>query len=62
MRQTFDSLEANGLFIHRSCGVIHMKVTLTKQGPKKITSILLVSELLTPELFCSVMKYFIAVL
>ena len=53
MGQTFDSLEANGLFIHRSCGVIHMKVTLTKQGPMKITSILLVSGLLTPELFCS---------
>lgn len=62
MGQTFDSLEANGLFIHRSCGVIHMKVTLTKQSPMKITSILRVSGLLTPELFCSVMKYFIAVL
>ena len=39
-----------------------MKVTLTKQGPMKITSILLVSGFLTPELFCSIMKYFIAVL
>ena len=60
-KSNVNSLEAHGLFIHRSIGVAHIEVTLSKE-PIQIHAIQVYDSVLSPEIFCSIMKYFVEIL
>lgn len=53
-----DSLTAHGLHIHRTIGIIHIQLTLSK-NTMEIAATYLVNGIVHPEVFCVVMKYFI---
>ena len=54
-KSNVDSLEAHGLFIHRSIGITHIELTLSK-GPIRIHAIQLFDSVLSPDIFCSIMN------
>ena len=59
--KTVDSLTGHGLYVHRSVGVFHMKVTLSHEG-MKVSAAILIDGVVSPENLCSAIKYFVDLL
>lgn len=55
-------LVANGLYIHRSVTIFHVKVTMRHDETMLIYSRKLVNGIVSPELWCTTLKYFIDIL
>ena len=56
-KKKVDSLTAHGLQIHRAVGINHIEVTLSKNRIQ-ISTTQLVDGVLSPDLFCGTIKYF----
>jgi len=56
------SLTAHGLHIHRAVGIVHLKVTLSKEDRIQVSATHLVDGVSSPDLFCATIKYFMDML
>lgn len=59
--ETVDSLMGHGLYVHRTVGIFHMEVTLSHEG-MKVSAAKLIDGVVSPEHWCSAIKYFVDIL